>query len=403
MGAEVLNLLVLPLLGGYIFYTRFHQTSFAAKRAEGQRLFYSSGVVGVILLIAAHGSSELLLAAHRNSAIFATILSLSLICTAASAFVTGLLLLMFCGKNDLKEIEGALPFPAHTSGFILAAFAVMLCIFNYRSQSSAFLPGVFATSLALFAGVVLATKWVINTSRLHYSTVVARVALTILSLFAGLFFALIYGPWLAKHWSSFSTIQYSGTALLAMALGAFAWMPANVFISKRWAWRRTHLRGETSGLENLLFQAFLELALFQITLKDGKVYVGFLLDMPAPQARLVGSCIEFVPVKSGYRKHTTKAVVTTTNYANVLAKIGKESGKETGGTTALMDPGVASMTKVVPIAEIVVAGRFNENFSDRDFSVPRRPRKKPVRNNSATTNASIQAPPSTNSGELPAG
>ncbi len=43
------NLLVLPLIGGFIFISRFHYTRFAASKLSGQRLMLWAALAGVIL------------------------------------------------------------------------------------------------------------------------------------------------------------------------------------------------------------------------------------------------------------------------------------------------------------------------------------------------------------------
>jgi len=41
-----LNLLFLPLLGGYIFYTRFNLTAYSAVRTHGQHLLFRVAALG---------------------------------------------------------------------------------------------------------------------------------------------------------------------------------------------------------------------------------------------------------------------------------------------------------------------------------------------------------------------
>lgn len=48
------NLLLLPLLGGYIFITYWNRTRFDARRYSGERLIFHAAIAGVALLIAAH-------------------------------------------------------------------------------------------------------------------------------------------------------------------------------------------------------------------------------------------------------------------------------------------------------------------------------------------------------------
>lgn len=44
------NVLLLPLLGGYLFLTHFNRTRFATKRYSGERLIFHSAIAGVALL-----------------------------------------------------------------------------------------------------------------------------------------------------------------------------------------------------------------------------------------------------------------------------------------------------------------------------------------------------------------
>lgn len=45
------NVLLLPLLGGYIFITYWHRTRFSARRYTGERLLFHAALAGVIFLI----------------------------------------------------------------------------------------------------------------------------------------------------------------------------------------------------------------------------------------------------------------------------------------------------------------------------------------------------------------
>jgi hypothetical protein len=47
------NLLLLPLLGGYIFISRWHVTRFDSTRYTGERLLFHSATAGVVFLLAA--------------------------------------------------------------------------------------------------------------------------------------------------------------------------------------------------------------------------------------------------------------------------------------------------------------------------------------------------------------
>jgi hypothetical protein len=373
MDADILNVVVLPLLGGYIFYSKFHLTSFAAARAEGQRLIYSSSAIGVILLVTARLIDLFLDATQASEPLRLASHSVGHSCVVAGCWVAAIVLLTFCRPADLREVRKAKPRLAIASGFLLAGAAFVLVMLE-DALTKTYLPWLAVYICALMMGLVFAAKWVIETSRLHYSIVLARLSLLWVAVWSAYTAALIYGPQLAQLWPKVTTIEYAGTALLACGIGAIAWAPFNVVLTEKWAWRRAHQGGQTSGLEHLLFEAFSRAALVQITLKDGKVYVGFLVDMPAPKARTDGNFIEFVPVKSGYRRQTTKAVVTTTNYAHVLAKMTEEAKRTENGRTAL-DSTLVWMTKVVPVSEVLVAGMYSEQYTNADFALAKASKK----------------------------
>lgn len=44
------NVLLLPLLGGYVFLTRWNRTRFSTRRYSGERLIFHSAIAGVALL-----------------------------------------------------------------------------------------------------------------------------------------------------------------------------------------------------------------------------------------------------------------------------------------------------------------------------------------------------------------
>lgn len=48
-----LNILLLPLLGGYAFYLKFNGTAYHAARCSSQRLIFSSAIFGLVLLLIA--------------------------------------------------------------------------------------------------------------------------------------------------------------------------------------------------------------------------------------------------------------------------------------------------------------------------------------------------------------
>ena len=50
------NVLLLPLLGGYVFVSKWNYTRFDTKRHSGERLIIFSALAGVVFLVAAYAA-----------------------------------------------------------------------------------------------------------------------------------------------------------------------------------------------------------------------------------------------------------------------------------------------------------------------------------------------------------
>jgi hypothetical protein len=373
MDSANLHLLLLPLLGGYIFYSKSHVTSFAAKRAEGQRLIYSSSVIGVLLLLATRGLTELLQFLAQDSALRLAASEWANFGLVISGFCAGAVIFAIGSSRDFPRVRGALPRAAQATGIVLMLASVMLCFWWFEPPLwHAVIMSLSA--LALVIGVLYTARWVTRTSGESYYVASARVALLPLCFTAAFAFSLLFGSHVSELWQHFSAIQYSGTALFAAGLGALLWMPVNVVFTARWAWRRAHERGHTSGIELLLYKAFTTHSAIQVTVKDGKVYEGFIRDMPSPKARMDGGCIDLLPTSSGYRT-STKRVVITTDYTRVISRLQRKTQKASDPESALL-LALDSLLKVIPLSEVQVASMYDASYSRRDFTVRRRRRQR---------------------------
>lgn len=391
MDSDIINLLLLPLLGGYIFCTRCAWTAFAARIADGQRLIYSSSVAGVLLLTAARGL-ELLLATAQRVPGRVDIWISSISCAGEIATIAAgipLFLLGFAPRFDSLSQK-----KYRVAG--LAMIVVPACLLigwgQFHLTIWRFVAGIGAIVLVMSLLTIL-TAFVVRITPHSDNVVPVRVFLLVPSIIAASLLVLKFGPVVAAKWPEFSSIKYSGLALLSAVLGATLWIPANVLFTNRWAWSRAHESGRTSGLERLLYRAFKAAMPVQLTLKDGKVYTGLILELPVPITRIEGGCIEFLPMSSGFRDPKTKDVSTTTNYAKVIADLTKpaapatpqpanQAQTATGGQqpqgseppTFRAPPEVrqrlASLMKAVPLSEIQVASMYDRRYKKADFMIP---------------------------------
>jgi hypothetical protein len=379
MESELLNLLVLPLLGGYVFFSRLHWTSFAAKKMEGQRLIYCSSVIAVLLILAARALELGIEALDRRPDLNSSMVSASVAVTLVTQAVAALILITAVSGGDLDDPRNPDHLPRAAAW--CAALLLILLVPIY-ARFFDYLPWHLLVAavgtVATLCLVVFVAEWVIETSSQAPATAAVRVALLLFALSAGITFVLIYGVAISHWWGSeFSSIRYSGLALLAAAIGAIAWMPINVILTDRWGWRWAHVRGQTSGLEILLYSAWIKKSAMQLTLQDGKVYIGYVLEMPAPKPNLDGSCIEFTPMSSGYRK-ADKTVRITTDYAGVIDKLRAEAGEKNRDVKATLKSALDRLTKVVPISEVSVAALYSDQYIATDLTARTRRTKQPT-------------------------
>jgi hypothetical protein len=188
--------------------------------------------------------------------------------------------------------------------------------------------------LPLLGGFLFVRYW--NPTRYH-ALRAEKERLLILAALAGLaslilafFIATALGalipcrptlPCIPSWWSKNIPFDYSGTALLAFALGATSWYPLNFKFSRNAAIDRV-IEEDKVPFELLLKKAQDKAKTVSVTMKNGKVYVGFVIHAfhPAQPTRF----IQILPTKSGYRNDTTMWLEFTTFYSEVLDKVGRD-------------------------------------------------------------------------------
>ncbi|MDX6403669.1 MAG: hypothetical protein QOH70_1124 [Blastocatellia bacterium] len=156
-------------------------------------------------------------------------------------------------------------------------------------------------------------------------------------------------PCVAAWWNYHVPFPYSDVSVIAFTLGALLWIPLNkgvlIWIGtlrKLDSWKPFGLSikqilvtgwpykaegdrviaEDGDPLNMLLRRADANQKTLLVTLKGGKVYVGFLSSTspPGTPARSVG----LLPTRSGYRHPITKEVEYTINYADALSTINLE-------------------------------------------------------------------------------
>lgn len=128
-------------------------------------------------------------------------------------------------------------------------------------------------------------------------------------------------PALAAWWNTNVQIPYSGTSCIAFLLGAFGWIPLNLFFSRE---RVVSKLIDENGdrFELLLKKAMEEAKTVSVTLKNGKVYAGLVQATLNPANRITS--VGILPTRSGYRDDETKSLVFTHDYKAVFRELVEE-------------------------------------------------------------------------------
>jgi len=153
-------------------------------------------------------------------------------------------------------------------------------------------------------------------------------------------------PGLHDAWTREVPFPYAGTSLLALLLGLIGWWPANLFFPREKEARRV-LREWGDHLEILFDRALTENRQISVTLKGGKVYIGFVLENFDPSYDR--KYITILPMASGYRDADDHGVVLTTFYGDVYVRI----------MDARTDLEPEDFRVVIPVAEVQSANLFD--------------------------------------------
>lgn len=211
--------------------------------------------------------------------------------------------------------------------------------------------------LPLLGGYVFITNWNrtrFNTKRysgerLLFHAAIAGVLLLVIA-FASVRALEWWIPSAGAGWRSAIPFSYSGTSLLAFLFGTTLWWPLN-----RWWFsieneaRRT-IQEWNDFLELLLERAMRETKQLSVTMKSGKVYIGFVTSNfnPAYDRKY----ITILPMSSGYREPPTQELVINTDYAGVYQEIIRDHNEFLIG-------GADDFQITLPVSEIASANLFD--------------------------------------------
>lgn len=177
-------------------------------------------------------------------------------------------------------------------------------------------------------------------------------------------------PEVRSEWRKLVPFQYAGTSLAAFLGGAVGWLPLNWLASMfgygRQRFARVAMEAWGDYLEIALEESIQRTLPVAITLKNGKFYIGFVLQNfdPAYERKYV----RVLPTDSGYRDPDTHKVVLTTKYSPVLEEVARRLDELETDMQSVQPPVVVERPRliepedfqvVLPVSEIQSAGLWD--------------------------------------------
>jgi hypothetical protein len=342
------DLLTLPFIGGYVFYTRFSFFAYSAVRAVGQHLLLRSALCGFFLLLI---SRALIFGAPFVEAESDRFLA------GAMAPVPGLAFLAALGAFEYSNVTNTGKFSRvfrRPKGVWLLLIA--LGLLTLASLIAATAPDnkiwLFASAVGVLVTVLSA--WTLHSyTRTNFNLALFRVSWFLLIFVLVVAVSAAYGKRLDTLWLQFSPVKDSGTPALALLIGVLAWYPLNLLIPYKTALERFHSLGYSDAMDRFLFDAAETKALLQLTLSDGKFYVGQVKSLAAnPVAP--SSFVRVLPYASGYRNKDTKELVFTCFYQDVYDELVDEPG--------FTEESLNQFIKILPFGAIFSANLFDSDM-----------------------------------------
>jgi hypothetical protein len=346
-----LNVLLLPLLGGFLFVSIFRPTKYLLAREPAASVSFWIATAGLSVLLLARLA---LMACQATTSRPAGLVAFWIAAIALPTFlvlaIIGLTLYAFLPKparsRQWRVYAAGLP--------VLALIAVVrfLNLDGGRRLGHSWLPEALWILLASF--LLLATaKWAQRVKVLGPKMVV-RVAATGIGL-AVLAIAITLYPDKAKAWwVGLSAPAHSvepevlGTSLLACVLGPILALLLNIFYPRHALIGRLFRKKAANSLDRLLYGATQRGKMVMLSLDDRKVYCGYVEWIPgnpsAPDAFL-----EIIPLFSGYRETENKRVHLPISYVQIYKDLKEHDD-------------LSQFKKVIPIARIVTAGEYEPEY-----------------------------------------
>ncbi|MEK6301266.1 MAG: hypothetical protein AABO41_11130 [Acidobacteriota bacterium] len=164
--------------------------------------------------------------------------------------------------------------------------------------------------------------------------------------------------WINNYWHEVFPFKMSGVSALALLLGLAAAPLANlIFGADKQIDRVIQKKGDP--LELLLRKALRESKPILLTVKNGKIYLGFVTMNSSPAVAV--ESMKLLPLRSGYRDGADRRIHFTTDYRDVYSKI-------LAGDPSVAEIDPVDFEIVIPLREVESANLFNPSVYEQFFS-----------------------------------
>jgi hypothetical protein len=367
------TVLFLPLLGGYIFFTRFNGTRYRASAFPAQRLIFPSAAFGLVFLSVARGVQVIAEEAQRYPDSWERLAIRGLIPGSALAAIMVLVAVLWLfdreAAEDAKTDGGINPLQQlKWRGSLLFLVAAIGIAVSFSRSSETFF-GAIASSLPhgtlvsiCSAGIAAYISRITNWPFLGVLLRAVSVLMAISWIGAAI---ILYGADIEQCWSRFlyknghPLVSASGVPAIALIAACIASLLANSILHPLAAASYQNGSDRANLLKQLLHQSLIDEKLIEVTLESDKVYIGWVASQP-PSIEAADGYFAMLPVRSGYRDKDTRQLVVTTRYEKVFREMIDEAEKARMPTPTFED-----FQKTIPLSSVVSVGAFDPAAYER--------------------------------------
>lgn len=363
------DLLLPPLLGGYLFVTRFNGTSYRCASYSGYRLVFSASIFGMIFLLTAAGFLHLFELSTKPMFLHHIIVPASIV--GVLMIIFGSWKVLKVNRTPVQPLETDEPSKDDEPGdhevrrasqrreiisawslFFLSVTALIILIVHTYNGMAEIAVTTFTTSVFTFVIVMFVfIQWVKRESDLHGYQVTFRLGVMVVFAVGIFVICSIFRDTVREIWIQVVPFEHAGVSIIAFSIGAFLWIPANRLFPYEAAVDRLIQNDMVNGLQDIFYYAMITFRPVCLTLIDDKVYVGY-VDGEIPIDGKTDDYVYIVPIASGYRNAETKHITFETFYLAPFEKAIKS------GSNLSKD----EIAKIIPLREIRSVGIFDRKL-----------------------------------------